>query len=514
MNEDAARQTTLARAIEIADSEQRILSADDRAYASRAAGELARWQATENRSQASADAFVAKRAELLVAQLAKREPALAKAQRSLAWRPWIGVALPLLALVAGAAFEQIADRRYVNLLAFPLLGLLVWNLVAYATLALHFMAELLGRSRPREHRVEPHARTGPRTWLARLAQHAMPSATTGSPVLASAVSSFASDWARRSAPLTGLRAARVLHFAAVAFALGAVAGMYARGLAFDYRAGWESTFLDASQVHAILSTVFWPAAKLFGMPLPSIEEVAAMRFATGSAATAVPAQSAARWIHLYAATVALIVIVPRLLLGLIAGGRERRIAASFPVNLDEPYFRRLTGPFTRGTARVRVLPYSFTVDEPAVAGLRRMAVALLGDGAEVAMRPSVPYGMEVEAGNGLDLADVNVAANWALFSLAATPENEAHGLFLDALKRAFTSGGDAGAEFAVIVDEASYRRRLGDQAGTAERLAERRSAWLAFCATRGLHVVCVDLVEPDLATVERDFGATHERNAR
>lgn len=513
MIEDAARQTTLARSIEVADSEQRILSAADRAYASRAASELARWHATQSRSQASADAFIAKRAELLVAQLAKREPVVAEAQRALAWRPWIGVALPLLALAAGAAFEQIADRQHVNLLAFPLLGLLVWNLVVYATLALHSLVGFAS-STSRELRSGLRDRTGPRAWLARLAQHATPSANAGSPILAGAVTSFATDWARRSAPLTGLRAARVFHFAAAAFALGAVAGMYARGLAFDYRAGWESTFLDTAQVHAILSTVFWPAAKLFAMPLPSIEEVAAMRFAAGSAAAAVPAQSAARWIHLYAATIAIVVIVPRIALGLIAGWRERRFAANFLVDLDEPYFRRLTGPFTRGAARVRVLPYSFTVDEPAVAGLRRMAVAVLGDGAEVTLRPSVSYGMEGEAAHGLDLADANVAANWALFSLAATPENESHGLFLDTLKRTLASRDGVSSEFAVIIDEAGYRRRLAEQAGAEERLAERRSAWLAFCTARGLAGISVDLIEPDLVAIERDFGAAHERSAR
>lgn len=514
MNEDAARQTVLARAVETTDAEQRILSAEDRATASRAAAELARWHATENRSAASVDAFVAQRAALLVERLAKREPGVARAGRALAWRPWIGVALPLLALAAGAVFEQIADRRHVNLLAFPLLGLLVWNLAVYASLAVHFVVGLLGHSSdggPRQSPPGTRNRTGPRAWLARLAQHTLPSSTSGSPGMAVALSAFASDWARSSARLTGLRAARVLHLAAAAFAIGAVAGMYVRGLAFDYRVGWESTFLDAPQVHAILATVFWPAAKLLGMPLPSIEEVAALRFATGSAAAAVPDQSAARWIHLYAATVAIVVIIPRLALGLLAGWRERRIAMHFPIDYEEPYFRRLTGPFTRGSVRVRVLPYSFTVDEPAVAGLRCVATALLGDGAEVAMRPSVPYGKEIEAATGLDLEDAKIAASWALFSLAATPENESHGLFLDTLKRAFAFDHGKAAELTVLIDESGYRRRLGDQAGSADRLVERRSTWILFCEARGLTGVCVDLIEPDLAAVERDFGAARER---
>ena len=138
------------------------------------------------------------------------------------------------------------------------------------------------------------------------------------------------------------RAARVLHVAAALFALGAVAGLYVRGLVFEYRAGWESTFLDAPAVHALLSFFLSPAAQLIGVPFPSVDQIAALRFTNGTPGNA----NAALWIHLYAVTVGAIVIVPRLALALIARWQEQRRSQRFAFDMSEPYFRRLAGSFT------------------------------------------------------------------------------------------------------------------------------------------------------------------------
>ena len=186
------------------------------------------------------------------------------------------------------------------------------------------------------------------------------------------------------------RAARVLHLAAALFAMGAVTGLYVRGLVFEYRAGWESTFLDATAVHALLSFFLSPAAQLIGIPFPSVEQIAALRFTNGTPGNA----NAALWIHLYAITVGAIVIVPRLALALIARWQEQRRSQRFAFDMSEPYFRRLAGSFTVGTARLRVIPYSYTVDEAALNGLRAVAVALLGDDAEVMLHPTVTFGAE------------------------------------------------------------------------------------------------------------------------
>ena len=134
MNEAAAKKVFFIRAVETAEAESKFLSDEDCGYAGRAAAELVRWQAAEHGERPSSAAFVAKRAELLTAKLGERFPKALRAFDTMRWRPWVGVSLPALAFIIGAAAEHIADRHRVNILAFPLLGLMLWNIVVYLLL--------------------------------------------------------------------------------------------------------------------------------------------------------------------------------------------------------------------------------------------------------------------------------------------------------------------------------------------------------------------------------------------
>jgi hypothetical protein len=74
-----------------------------------------------------------------------------------------------------------------------------------------------------------------------------------------AILAFVDDWARRSAlALRHARGSASCILQRAALASGVIAGLYLRGLAFEYRAGWESTFLDAPTVRAILAFVYAP----------------------------------------------------------------------------------------------------------------------------------------------------------------------------------------------------------------------------------------------------------------
>jgi hypothetical protein len=261
---------------------------------------------------------------------------------------------------------------------------------------------------------------------------------------------------------------------------------------FEYRAGWESTFLEATQVHALLSYLLGPAASVLGSPFPSIADVEAIRWPQSTG------ENAARWIHWYALTVAALVVVPRLASTVITRWQEQRLSRRFPLALDEPYFRRLLAGFAPHRAQLRVVPYSYTIDETSLRGLRAATKALLGDDTELAMRPSVGFGDEASAANGIDPADRTVSLSIALFSLASTPEHENHGAFLDGLRNAI------GARLIALVDESPFKHRLGEQAGARDRLTERRHAWSAFCAAHRVNVAFVDLATPDLAQLERD----------
>jgi hypothetical protein len=262
------------------------------------------------------------------------------------------------------------------------------------------------------------------------------------------------------------RVATVMQLAAALLGALVVASMYLFGLAFDYRAGWDSTWLDAEQVQRTLQFVFTPATALSGLAVPSIDEMAKLRFADGS-----PGESAARWIHLYAITLALFVIAPRVLLAAWSSWRARRAVVQRTLPLDEPYFRALLRDGPTLPRPVTVLPYSYALSAPQVKALPKALVDALGPGAQAHVKPSLPLGAEEALpATALEDAQGDVAA---LFAATATPERETHGAFVRTLSSALAGR----ATVSVLVDESAFRERAGSASDAELRLTQRRAAW-------------------------------------
>jgi hypothetical protein len=487
MNEQVARDVVLVRAIETADAKREILSEDDRMYASRSAKELAQWQASDSKTAVTAEHFLQQRSEQILKRLAERTPAFAAFVQHRPGFRGFSIALPIIALILGAGLDRITDPHRVDLLSAPLLAIIGWNLLVYLAL-LAWMCV-------------PSRNTG---WASAGLLRRLGAGQTGVPrriphALSSALLAFISEWTQLSARLTRARLARTFHLSAAAFALGAMLSLYARGFLTEYAAGWESTFLGAPQVHAILSLLFAPATFLFNLQGFSIADIEALRF------TQAPAQSAAggaRWVHLYAATLFLLVVLPRLVLAGVAHWQARRLSRHFPLDLEQPYFRKLGDKAgTSAPGVLRVLPYSFTVDEARDKGLSAVAAMLLGEQARVMLRPSASYGDDpAEALRDASLNDPGVTLTAALFNLAATPEKENHGAFLDHLVRGSARG------MTVLVDESAFLERMGAQAGADVRLAERVALWKQFCGFHHAPMTIVNLLHPERRPLDADAG--------
>jgi len=261
MNEKSALEVTAVRAIETTDRSRVLWSDADRAWSSRAAAEVVG-------AGASVDEFVARRAKLALERAGSRHPSFTRAVEALRWRQWVGAAIVTVAFLAGMAFNRLGSGQRINLLAPPVLALLAWNVVVYAGL---LVAPILRAGKVRE-----VAGGFLRRLVARIAGGTvrLPRNRTGG--VGEAVSTFARDWGRFAAPLYAARTARILHFAAAAFAAGVIAGLYLRGLAVEYRATWESTFLDPATVHALLSFALWPGTMVTGIHVPSVEAMMAL----------------------------------------------------------------------------------------------------------------------------------------------------------------------------------------------------------------------------------------------
>ena len=487
MNEAAARKIVLVRAIENADISQQLLTEDDRAYAGKSAYELAQWDAADRKSAVTPALFLEKRAEQILKKLTERAPAFAAVVKPRGTLRALGLALPVLAFLVGALADRIGNPHRVDLLSAPLLIIIGWNLAVYLLLLFWGVAQAFGTRRTYSVFFRPWA-----------------TASTAKPrklpsTLATAVTRFAAEWAALSAPLIQARVGRMMHLSAAALAFGAICSLYLRGLLSQYQAGWESTFLDAPQVHALLQIVFTPATWVFQLPGFSLEDVRGLQ---GTVSTS--AAKGALWVHLYAATLLLLVMLPRGALALLSRWKERKLQRQFPLDLGLPYFRKLTariGP--AAPAVLRVLPYSFTLDEARDAGLANLARALLGEQARVMLRPVTAYGEDPDtAPTAKATSDSNAAQTALLFNLAATPELESHGAFIDQMARGNAAG------LLVFVDESGYLERLGKQGGADVRLRERITLWQQFCEQHKVQARIVNLLNPQARPVDDEWVRT------
>ena len=463
MNETAARGVLLVQAFETAQPVPPSWGDEDRAWATRLA--------LQDAGSGDTEAFIARRAHHALQRLGPREPAATAwlARRLWRWR-WLAWAA-LAGLVLGLIADSIGSDQRINLLAPPMWGVLVWNGVVYVLLLGDGLARLAVRRTRRgglvklTERVLRFGRSLP----------GLGSVSASASGSAKALQAFASEWLRVSAPLSSARAATVLHTAAAALAVGLIAGLYLRGLVFDYRAVWESTFLDAETARSLLSLVLAPAVMVSGIALPDAAGFEAMRSAHGVAQKAgAPAGS---WIHLFAWTLGLVVLLPRLLLASIGALRVRWRARRVALPLTAPYFERLVRAREGEAARVFVAPYASTPTARAALALHTLLATALGDALQIEIAPTFAFGAEDDADASTVLpAGTTLAV--ALFDLAATPEAENQGRFARQLA--------AHAPTVVLVDEGAFTERFRSDAA---RLAQRRDAWRSFAAALGTSVV-------------------------
>lgn len=305
VTEPQLRSLLLAQAIEQVDSGRTLVSPPELEDATRSAVASARERGVQ---RVGVGDVVLERAATIVQRASGRDTTVAALRQPAVRGRWLARGLPLAALLLGLAIDRIANAHRVDLLSPPLLIVLAWNLVVYLLIAWQAW-------RP--------PRSG--TWL----QHVLPQALrplgrTGGQrgprgLAARIVADFHTRWFAHAADLLQQRAARVLHLCAAAWGAGIALSLLLRGLVVRYQFGWESTFLDAAQVHAIVSVLFWPLTTLFGLAPFTLPEIAATQNFAGEGGAGV---GGARWVWMYVGLLLLAVVLPRLALAAWARWRE------------------------------------------------------------------------------------------------------------------------------------------------------------------------------------------------
>ena len=489
MGEQRAQVVLLVRAFEESDREGRVISTYARTAATRRAlavtglydytGELSEARNIRNGET------VMRRARILFDGLARKLPVLRRvldiAQLGASTAPAVIGA----ALVLGVLTNVLGPSRQINLLSLPMLGLLAWNVGVYLAMTVAFIA----RARGRDATKPPHERG----WLAggaaerlsgiflrgalwrRLHERTL-ARSPATTIAARAIVRFTALWHRLAAPLLAARVRSILHVGAAAVLVGAVVGMYIRGIPFEYRATWESTWLGAAQVQSLLGFVLGPASWVLGEPIPDVQP---LQGPGGSG-------PAASWIHLYAMTAVLVVLLPRILLALLETLRGRRLAKRLPIDLSDAYFTRIFTAWRGATRVVRIVPYSFRPPSGAVDALKSLLYDFFGARAHIRIREPLAYGDDATVLIG-DAEGTSREIAWViLFNLAQSPEAEVHGRFLEQMRAALES---RPGKLVVLIDVSTYHGRVH----APERWAERLQAWKRVCSEAGLTAVDVSL---------------------
>ena len=479
MREVDAQAVLLVKAFEEADDAGLLLSLHER----NKAGDLAKAASSDS----PGDMLIA-RAWALMPRLHQQVPGLERLLRASRLGRGLAPLVILGALLLGFATNALGEHGRIHILFAPMFGLVVWNLAVYVWLIVSALRNLFMSGRRRAARqaasteadggdaliVDVARRSG--GMIGQGAEWILDRALTGTRIrqvkhqaqIGAALTRFAADWRRAAVPLIGARLARLLHLGSIVLVGATVAGMYVRGLGLAYRATWESTFLGGAMVDRLLGYTLGPAATVMGWELPS-----ALPF------EAPETDDAARWIHLYAVTGLLFIVIPRVLLMVGAWWSARHLARDLALSLDAAYFRRLLAPVRGGSTRVDVVPCSLRLGTRASEVLVALLHDVFGSRAAIEVHDSVPYGEELP-----DLPEDGCTA--LLFSAAQSPEAEVHGRMVHDRSAALGEG----ESLLVLIDGASHAERVG---ADSPRVAERRRAWDRVISEVGPIAVHVDL---------------------
>ena len=448
---DDARLVLWAQCLEDADATGTLVPAEARATASRMA------------NVAEDAAFLTRRAALL-ADLpgTPKIPVVAEASwlaKLPGWAPWAVVGG---AFLLGWIVNELGPDRSLNLLAFPLLGLIVWNLTVSAI------------------SLWTDSKAGRRPVAAPGAMRRAP----GTDAATAARVDFAARVTAWEKPRQQAKVKWTLHAAALALAFGIVGGMYVRGLAKKYEATWESTFLERAQVTTLTRLVLGPASLITGIRVPDPLEKEQR-------------QPAAPWIHLWAASALLFIGIPRLLLS---------TRARLQVQRAQPDFQKEFGPWlavcrslsSGHTQKADVLPVHYEPGPRVRDTLRLVLQHLWGAHVGADFHPPVPYGGEESA--NLTPAPQFLAV---IFPLATTPENEVHG----ALLRALAAAGTERSRRLVVLDASGFESRFRTLAEYPQRLAARLAGWEKVAGGAFTLLLLDDAVRRDPAAAARSLSS-------
>ena len=438
------------RAIEESDTEAVVWDGDARRTATQEAG----------RGNPGTVTFLHKRAMRLLDHPGRAASlcSFLKVPRLPGWLAGLGWAA---AFALGWWLAALGQESEINLLALPLVGILAWNAIVILLSLWPGPAEIKDKTEEEDWRE---------TFLHRFEKKSIPMSSQDQ-LTSSTRERFQGLVRAASLHRFGFRFRAWLHIGAALLALGSVGGMYARGWAKEYRAVWESTLLDESGATQFFKTLFAPASAVTGQRVP-LEEIPGMHRRVKEGA--VKPGDALPWIHLYAATLGLFVLVPRLLLAVLDTSRAKRVPSRLLQRPDwQAYAQRLRSLVEGAGAPAQVLTHGLAHDPMALDRWRHLAYLQWRDVGQLTF-DAVPLGGEAEFVNAWLPQSSRVML---VFNMAATPETEVQRELVDAVAKKLSERKDIAGILLLALDDNDLKKRWSGFGDLPARLSERVSAW-------------------------------------
>lgn len=475
-NESDAGDILLAQVAEQHFKETGQWSAEEEKRATRDARELAG-------DDQSPETLLPLRARLVLARLKPVLSDLSGLKKPSSLIMPVTLGLTVLSYFAGAMTDRLTtDGARINLLAAPLLLLLVWNLCVYVLLILKSLRLFPRLSLPLR---EGLAKVLSGFKWAGLKQHALKAG-------------FASLWAEAQLPRLHLCAARAFHLAAAAFAVGILTSILVRGIGTAWQIGWESTwFADSPEaVRAIIRFTYGliPLDIIGLAPIPDTDAIAALRFDLGNAVRAAP------WLCRLMALLFCVVILPRLLLAGWVTYRMQLAQKRISVKTNSPYYR--------GILTVKpLLPLwtGFIIDSADEAILssdkwRTFEKAFRSTSPDQSFNTIVCNAWEASPETVLkSIPEAEAYRIMLVLDPMNTPEDEVHGTLLSALSDWCSK--TLSPSLTVILDCSTLNRRIGNNAA-------RVALWETFISDRHAVTLSADFDNPEsLQALQRSIRA-------
>ncbi len=471
MNGNTISKILLVQALEETDPLGRHLPLSTRHHATQQAKD--KHGPPSEQSLKSLMAFLATRSEIVWAFVNRAFPAFAPSWQQI----HIDVPLTLLAIptfLAGILINGLGASQRVNLLNFPLLLLVLWNGGIYLSRLLFSLA----RSSMQTTWVDTVS-TWIAKWVGNRRQRTWLFGKLFNPLVA--------DWLQDSTtrftellwphlrPVWSIRLRQGLHLGAACMAVGMILGMYIRGLALDYQATWESTFLSTGQVHGLLHFLLGPAAWILHYPFPLISEISNLQ--------APQHGPAAPWIHMWALTILGIIVIPRSIMVWMNQRSLNQAKNRFTLPLNDPYFIHLLTPDRGQGVQIDIIPYSYHPSPNAKNFLDLELLNIFGHLASMHWHQPTPFGQE-----WLNQSEATTAIRTSvvIFNAGQTPEGEVQGTWLHSIQT-HIGNHPTEARLLVLLDEEPFRLNHNDS-----RLAERRQTWQRFLKQYHLSFVPFD----------------------